>query len=110
VAATFALAATKPVSAAAATRSVNVSAGAFMRDLGSTDIVASIYYGLRWAAGSTERAGVYLYRPPDWDGQSPVRVRLRFARGAGGRRRPRICERPVLAAHLRADVHHVVVD
>ena len=67
---------------AAVTRTHSVNPGAFLYDQDSTDIVMSIYYGLRWAADSTDRAGFYMSRPADWDGQSPVKVRITFALGS----------------------------
>ena len=67
---------------AVVTRTHSVNPGAFLYDQDSTDIVMSIYYGLRWAADSTDRAGFYMSRPADWDGQSPVKVRITFALGS----------------------------
>jgi hypothetical protein len=67
--------------AAMVTRTYSVNPGAFLYDEDSTDIVMNIYYGLRWGANPTERGGFYMIRPADWDGQSPVKVRITFALG-----------------------------
>lgn len=66
---------------AVVTHTHSVNPGAFLYDQDSTDIVMSIYYGLRWVANTNERAGFYMSRPADWDGQSPVKVRVTFALG-----------------------------
>jgi hypothetical protein len=63
------------------TRTVSTNAGAFMYESGSPDIVMSADYGLTWAAGSSERAGFYLQRPADWEGQTPVVATITFALG-----------------------------
>lgn len=63
------------------TRTISTNAGAFMYDSDSTDITMSIYYGLRWVANTTERAGFYMQRPADWDGQSPIVATITFALG-----------------------------
>jgi hypothetical protein len=66
---------------AVVTHTHSVNPGAFLYDQDSTDIAMSIYYGLRWAANSSERAGFYMSRPADWDGQSPIKVHITFALG-----------------------------
>lgn len=67
---------------AVVTHTHSVNPGAFLYDQDSPDITMSIYYGLRWQANSSERAGFYMSRPADWDGQSPVKVRITFALGS----------------------------
>lgn len=62
------------------TRSVN--AGEFLRDEDDLDVTMSQDIGLRWEAGVSDRAGFYMERPVDWDGQSPVTVRITFALGS----------------------------
>lgn len=65
-------------------RTVSVNTGAFLLDTDRTDIVMSTDFALVWAANSTDEAGFYMSRPTDWDGVSPVRVRITFALGGNG--------------------------
>ncbi|PDV99322.1 hypothetical protein [Candidatus Chloroploca asiatica] len=66
------------------TRSVSVSPAAFIRDVDSTNVVMDNDLALRWAANVSDEAGFYLARPADWDGTSPVTVRVFFALGGNG--------------------------
>lgn len=66
---------------ATTTRTIQVSPAAFLRDLTAPEIVMTSDIALRWTANNTEQAGFYLTRPPDWDQQSPVKVRIYFALG-----------------------------
>jgi hypothetical protein len=63
------------------TRTYSVNPGGFLFNSDSTDITMSIYYGLRWAANTSERGGFYMQRPADWDGLTPVVVTITFALG-----------------------------
>ncbi|WP_129673944.1 hypothetical protein [Candidatus Chloroploca sp. Khr17] len=66
------------------TRSVSISPAAFIRDLDSANLVMDNDLALRWAANVNDEAGFYLARPADWDGTSPVTVRVFFALGGNG--------------------------
>jgi hypothetical protein len=70
-----------PALAAGATvRSISISPLAFCRDTTSTDFRTNVdFAGLQWIANSTQTAGFYLSRPPDWDGVTPVKVTITFA-------------------------------
>ncbi|MBP1466401.1 hypothetical protein EYB53_011870 [Candidatus Chloroploca sp. M-50] len=66
------------------TRTVSISPASLIRDLDSTNLVMDNDLALRWAANVSDEAGFYLARPADWDGTSPVTVRLFFALGGNG--------------------------
>ncbi|NCC36898.1 MAG: hypothetical protein EOM24_33535, partial [Chloroflexia bacterium] len=61
------------------TRNVTISPAAFIRDRDSANLVMDNDLALRWAANVSDEAGFYLARPADWDGTSPVTVRVFFA-------------------------------
>ncbi|PDV99321.1 hypothetical protein [Candidatus Chloroploca asiatica] len=70
--------------ASSQTRTVSISPAALIRDLDSTNLVMDNDLALRWAANVSDEAGFYLARPADWDGTSPVTVRVFFALGGNG--------------------------
>ncbi|WP_129673946.1 hypothetical protein [Candidatus Chloroploca sp. Khr17] len=70
--------------AASQTRTVNISPAALIRDLDSANLLMDNDLALRWAANVNDEAGFYLARPADWDGTSPVTVRVFFALGGNG--------------------------
>lgn len=59
----------------------SLSPGGFIFDSDSTGIQKSTDLGLVWQANQVDEAGFYLRRPADWNGQTPVLVRLTFALG-----------------------------
>ena len=73
-----------PTSNQPVTRTYSVNTGAFLLDTDETDIVMSTDFALVWAANSNDEAGFYMSRPADWDGVSPVQVRITFALGGNG--------------------------
>lgn len=72
------------VQAQVLTRTHSVSAAAFVRDLGSANVLMDNDIALRWAADVTDEAGFYFTRPPDWDRTSPIKVHIYFALGGNG--------------------------
>ena len=69
------------LAAGAMVQTISISPLAFVRDTTSADILTDTDLALRWAANSTEEAGFYLSRPPQWDGKTPVSVTIYFAQG-----------------------------
>lgn len=70
--------------AAVLTRTHSVSVGGFLLDTDETDIVMSTDFALVWAALSNDEAGFYMQRPADWDGVTPITVKIFFALGGNG--------------------------
>lgn len=68
-------------SASALTRTIAFNPAELTRDLTSTDITMTTDLALRWSAGSSDEAGFYMRRPPDWDDATPVKAQLYFALG-----------------------------
>lgn len=62
-------------------RSRSISPAGFIRDLTAPELTMTSDIGLRWQANTSEEAGFYMARPADWDGQSPVTVKITFALG-----------------------------
>jgi hypothetical protein len=70
--------------AAVLTRTRSVSTGSFLFDQDETDIVMSTDFALVWAAESNDEAGFYMHKPADWDGTTPIKVKIYFALGGNG--------------------------
>jgi hypothetical protein len=69
------------LAASAMVRSLSISPLAFTRNTTSADLLTDNDIALRWVANSTQEAGFYLSRPPDWDGVTQVKVTITFAQG-----------------------------